>query len=86
MYWANFQLIDQDFDRTSVDGAQLRSSMTLSIHEAMSGLGSGVYQQQTRVSDRGGSRLRQVRVEVDPDGKKYMRTKTSPRKRVGLGR
>jgi hypothetical protein len=86
MYWANFQLIDQDFDRNGVDGAQLRSSMALSIYEAISGRGSGVYQQQTRVNDRGGSRLRHVRVEIDPDGKKFIRSKTSPRKRVGLGR
>ncbi|MCX6505848.1 MAG: hypothetical protein NTU96_02065 [Actinobacteria bacterium] len=86
MYQARYDLIDQYFARKMVDRAKYSASMALSIHGAISGRGSGVYQQQTRVSDRGGSRLRQVRVEVDPDGKKYMRTKTSPRKRVGLGR
>jgi hypothetical protein len=86
MYRARHDLIDQYFARKMVDRARFSASMALSIYGAISGLGSGVYQQQTRVSDRGGSRLRHVRVEIDPDGKKYMRTKTSPRKRVGLGR
>ena len=86
MYRARCDLIDQYFARKMVDRARHSASMALSIYEAISGLGSGVYRQQARVSDRGGRRLRHVRVEIDPDGMKYMRTRTSPRKRVGLGR
>ena len=86
MFWGNSHLIDQNLDRKSIDRALRRSSRTLSIHEAISGPKPSVYQQRKRSSIEGNGQLRYVRVEVDPDGKKYKRTQTSPRKRVGLGR
>jgi len=86
MFWANSHLNDQYLDRKMVNRAQRRSSMVLSIDDAISGPNPAVYQQRMSAGGEGTRRVRNVRVEVDPQGKKYKWTRTSPRKRVGLER